>query len=91
MPENVDEGVVFPAPTTWSERQQRAKECVASLGITMPCAVDTMDNKVDTAYAGWPERIFVIDRDGTIAYAGDMGPFGFDPSGARRALQALLH
>lgn len=43
----------------------------------MPCLVDTMQNTVDTAYAGWPERLFVVDKGGRIAYAGDQGPWGF--------------
>ena len=43
----------------------------------MPCLVDDMNNTVDIAYAGWPERFFVIDKSGCIAYAGKQGPWGF--------------
>jgi hypothetical protein len=87
---NEEEDVVFADPKTWNERRQRAAECVNRLGITMPCAVDTIDNKVDELYAGWPERIFVVDRHDTIAYAGGQGPFGFKPKEAERALRRLL-
>jgi hypothetical protein len=45
----------------------------------MPCVVDTIDNKVDAAYAAWPERLFVVSPGGKIAYAGGQGPFGFKP------------
>jgi hypothetical protein len=48
-----------------------------------------MDNRVDELYAGWPERIFVIDPDGKIAYAGKPGPWGFKPDEAERALRRL--
>ena len=27
----------------------------------------------------WPERIYIIETDGTIAYKGGMGPFYFKP------------
>jgi len=31
------------------------------------------------AYAGWPERLFIIAPDGTLAYEGGQGPMDFDP------------
>jgi hypothetical protein len=49
-----------------------------------------MDNQVDGLYAAWPERIFVIDRQGKIAYAGRQGPWGFKPEEAERALRRVL-
>jgi len=52
--------------------------------------VDTMDNQVDGLYAAWPERIFVVDRQGKIAYAGRQGPWGFKPEEAERALRRVL-
>ena len=32
-----------------------------------------------TLYAGWPERLYVVDEKGVIAYKGKTGPFGYDP------------
>lgn len=55
--------------------------------MTMPCVVDAMDNRVDVAYAAWPERMVVIDTDGKIAYVGDRGPWGFKPDQVRRWLR----
>ena len=52
--------------------------------------VDTIDNTVDNLYAGWPDRIFVIDPAGQIVYAGKQGPWGFKPKEADRALCLLL-
>jgi len=43
----------------------------------MPCLVDDMNNTTDQAYAGWPERLFVVDKQGRVAYAGKQGPWGF--------------
>jgi type I thyroxine 5'-deiodinase len=42
--------------------------------------VDKDDNKVNAAYAGWPERLVVVGVDGKIAYYGGPGPFGFRPN-----------
>ncbi len=38
-----------------------------------------MDDAAMDHYAGWPERLFIIDDDGTIAYEGGQGPMDFDP------------
>ena len=38
-----------------------------------------MTNAADEAYAGWPERLYVIDEHGAIAYKGKPGPFGYEP------------
>lgn len=41
-----------------------------------PILVDPWDNPAMEAYAGFPERLYVI-LDGTIVYEGGMGPFGY--------------
>jgi hypothetical protein len=37
-----------------------------------------VDNVVNIAYAGWPDR-FVVDVDGRVGFIGDQGPKGFKP------------
>jgi len=90
MDSNVSEGVVYSRPADWSGRRSIAASCSTNLKLTIPCVVDTIDNKVDELYAGWPERIFVIDGTGRIAYAGKQGPWGFKPGEAERALKKLV-
>ena len=34
-------------------------------------------------YAAWPERLYIIDEKGTIAYRGGMGPFNYKPAEVR--------
>ena len=70
---------MFVEPTTLERRSEVAAACSAKLALTIPRVVDDMENTVDEAYAAWPERLFVVDADGTIAYAGTQGPFGFEP------------
>ena len=87
---NRKDGVVFRDAVRWAERRDVAKTCCTRLKLDMPVVVDTIDNTVDDLYAGWPERMFVVDRDGVVAYAGAQGPWGFKPAEAERALKKLL-
>ncbi len=87
---NIREGVTFAAPGTWQARQDVARKCANDLKLSMPCVVDTIANAVDDTYAGWPERIYVIDGDGRVAYAGQIGPWGFKPAKAEWTLANLL-
>ena len=52
--------------------------------------VDDLKDTVNQMYRAWPERIYVIDREGVIAYKGGLGPFGFAPADAEKALAKLL-
>ena len=38
-----------------------------------------MDNPANAAYAGWPERFYIVDEKGVIVYKGKPGPFGYHP------------
>lgn len=79
MDVNLRDKVVFEQPITFDARQKVAQSCSTALKLTMPCVVDDMNNTVDDAYAAWPERLFVVDTEGRIAFAGAQGPFGFKP------------
>lgn len=56
----------------------------------MPALVDRVDDEVGRTWAGWPDRLFVVGKDGKVAYAGARGPFGFDPDGWERAIVAAV-
>jgi hypothetical protein len=87
MEENQKEGVVFAQPKSTDERKGVAEKCSASLKLSMPVVVDAIDNRVDNLYAGWPERLFVVDKSGKIALAGRQGPWGFKPEEVRAWLE----
>jgi len=80
MPDNVKEKIVVDQPATREERHAVAQRCCSALKYTMPTVVDEIDNRVDHAYAAWPERLFVVAADGKIAYVGDRGPWGYKPA-----------
>jgi alkylhydroperoxidase family enzyme len=67
-----------------------AKTCCDSLGITMPMVVDGMDDRVGHAYSGMPDRMYVLDGDGRVAYKGGRGPFGFKVGEMEQSLVMLL-
>ena len=52
--------------------------------------VDTMDDRVGHAYSGMPDRLYVIDRAGKVAYKGGRGPFGFKPGEMEQSLVMTL-
>ena len=49
------------------------------MGLAIPFVVDTMDDAVERAWAGWPDRLYVVDIDGVVVYRGGKGPMGFRP------------
>lgn len=77
-------------PKSAQERGKIARTCASSLALTLPMVVDDMTDTANQLYCGWPERIYVIERGGKIAYKGGLGPFGFDPAAAEQALARLL-
>jgi hypothetical protein len=90
LPANLEEGVLVANHVTIEDRFAAARAGVERLGLTMPVLVDAMDDAVSTAFAAWPERMYVVDRTGRIIYVGGPGPFEFDPDAASAALEALL-
>ena len=87
---NERDQVIYSQPKEFGQRVHIAREMLRDLKLTVPTLVDAMDNAAAKAFAAWPERIFVADKRGKIAYAGAPGPFGFDPGAAKKALMGLL-
>lgn len=86
---NEREQVLVKSTATLEERSAAAGTCVVRLGIELPAVIDKADDRVERAYAGWPDRIYVIDEAGKIAYKSAPGPFGFKPEELKAVLQQL--
>lgn len=67
-----------------------AKRCCQILKLSVPTAVDDMSDTANQLYKAWPERIYVIDRKGKIAYKSAIGPWGFKPKQAEGVLGKLV-
>ena len=90
MESNVKEQVVFKQPKTFDERKKAAAILVDRLKYRAPLALDDIGGAAEKAYGAWPERIYIIGRDGTVRYRGGLGPFGFHTDEAEKALGSLL-
>lgn len=77
-------------PRTTLQRLQVATTCMSDLGVRIPCLVDDMENSTARAYKAWPDRLFVVDREGRIAYTSDPGPRGYLPHAMEAALVEAL-
>ena len=88
--DNLEDDVLVKSTMTADERFSTAGLCVKNLGIELPAIVDGPDNRVERLYTGWPDRLYVIDRDGTIALKSAAGPFGFKPAAVEATLKKLL-
>jgi hypothetical protein len=90
MSSNDRAGISIQQPRELSERTAVAAKCCSRLEIKMPLLVDDMNDRVGHAYSGMPDRLYLIDRDGRVAYKGGRGPFGFKPRELEQALIMLL-
>ena len=90
MESNDRAGVALPQPRDKAGRTLAAAQCCNRLEIHMPVLVDEIDDRVGNAYSGMPDRLYVIDRDGKVAYKGGRGPFGYKPGEMEQALVMLL-
>ena len=89
MDSNETEGVCYPQPLTSEERVAIARDFAERYRYPIELVVDPIENPADAVYAGWPERLYVIDAQGTIRFKGELGPFGFDPEAVEAWLDAL--
>ena len=83
MKSNVKEDVCYAQPKTLEQRVAIANDFIQRMKYPVPFGIDEMNNSANDAYAAWPERIYIIDENGRIAYRGGMGPFNYSPEEAR--------
>ena len=77
-------------PTSNEERHEVATTCALRLKIRMPVVVDDIDDRIASAYGALPDRLYLIDTDGRVAFQGGPGPFGFEPEALERAIEQHL-
>ena len=84
------DNVVFRQPKTFQERRKLAETACTFWELPMPTLVDTMSPSAGEAYDAWPNRIYVLDKEGKIVYRGPKGPRGVKPRAGEMALRKLL-
>jgi type I thyroxine 5'-deiodinase len=49
--------------------------------------IDEFGNSTEQAYTGWPDRLYLIDAKGRVAYKSKPGPFGFKADELKAAIE----
>jgi Iodothyronine deiodinase len=90
MESNDRVGITVAQPKTAAERNRVAAQCCSSLELAMPMLVDGIDDAVGQAYSAFPDRLYLLDRDGKVAYKGGRGPYGYKPRELEQTLVMML-
>ncbi len=88
--ENEQDGVLLRQHRSLDERVEVGASCMLKLALELPAVVDDMDDTVALAWAAMPERLYLVGRDGRVAYKGGMGPMFFRPKEWEHAIEAHL-
>lgn len=56
----------------------------------LPALLDDSDNHMERAYTAWPDRLYVIDKNGRIAHQSARGPFGLKPAEVEATLERIM-
>jgi hypothetical protein len=88
MKSNVKDDVCYAQPKNLSQRVAIANDFIKRFHYPIAFGIDDIDNAAEAAYSAWPERFYIIDESGRIAYRGGMGPFHYDPKEVRTWLAA---
>ena len=73
-------------PTSMMERRAVAESCVTDLHVDIPTVIDNMQDSIAKDYKSHPDRLYVVGKDGKIAYRSGPGPRGFKPDLMEAAL-----
>jgi hypothetical protein len=87
---NREDGIELVDPVSLAERAAAAEACAVRLETRIPTLLDDVDDAVALAYGGWPDRLYLVGRDGRIAFQGEEGPFGFKPAELAAAIETEL-
>jgi hypothetical protein len=90
LEENREEGITLADPTSLDERAEAAQACALRLRTRIPVLLDDVDDEVALAYGGWPDRLYLVGRDGRVAFQGGRGPDGFKPEELAAAIESAL-
>jgi hypothetical protein len=87
---NQKEGIDLPAARTLDEKQDHAALCLRKLTLPFGVEVDGMDAAAERAYQAWPSRLYVVGRDGKVAFQTRLGELDFHADDLERALREIL-
>ncbi len=86
MDSNVKDDVCYPQPHSMADRLKIANDFSKRYKFNIPLVVDSMANTANNLYSAWPERLYLIEPNGTLSYVGGLGPFNYHPQEVRDLL-----
>ena len=69
---NLREGIDIPQHTGHRERAAAARAMCRKLALDMPVLVDDLRNTTEENYSAFPDRLYLVGRDGRVAYKGSV-------------------
>jgi len=87
---NEKEGVSLAPARNLAEKQEHASLCLRKLDLPFSAVIDAMDGSAEAAYQAWPSRVYVVGRDGRIAFNSRLGELDFRPAELDAAIREIL-
>jgi len=84
--QNEREGIALPPAATMDERHNHASLCLRKLHIEFPTLLDSMSGSAERAYAAWPSKAYLVDRQGRVVFSSGLSELDFKP----RRLEAAI-
>jgi len=84
---NQREGIDLADATTFEQKRGYAASCVRKLKIPYTATVDPLDNGTDKAYIAWPSRVYLVDKQGRVAFNSLLDELNFEASRLDSALK----
>jgi hypothetical protein len=87
---NQRENIALPPAKTIEQKEGNAGTCSRKLDLKFPIVIDGLDRKVEMAYAGWPSAVYVVDKNGRIAWRSRLGEVELSTAEMDKAIQAAV-
>jgi tetratricopeptide (TPR) repeat protein len=87
---NQKEGINLPAARNIAEKQDHATLCLRRLSLPFGVVVDGMDAAAEQAYQAWPSRLYLVGKNGKVAFQTRLGELDFHADDLERAIRQTL-
>lgn len=87
---NEREGVQLKEARTIGEKREHAILCRRRLKFDFPTAADGLDNRIESLYAAWPSRAYLVGVDGVVLWNSPLGELDFKPDELEAAITAAV-
>jgi hypothetical protein len=74
-PSNKAENIMYRQPQDLSERAAIAHAWRDAFELQKPIVLDWPDNRINEAYSGSPERLYVLDSERVVRFKSEQGPY----------------